>query len=94
MILDTSAMVAILYREPEAADFTRLVHGAETCRISVANYCWYLPLRRHAWRRESGPSSCICNVWAVGEMTGEPMLAHRAERMVPRNLVAAESIEG
>jgi len=38
MILDTSAMVAILYREPEAADFARLVHDAETCRISVANY--------------------------------------------------------
>jgi ribonuclease VapC len=38
MILDTSAMVAILYREPEAADFARLIHDAETCRISVANY--------------------------------------------------------
>ena len=38
MILDTSAMVAILYREPEAAAFARLVHDAETCRISVANY--------------------------------------------------------
>jgi len=38
MIIDTSAMVAILYREPEAADFARLVHDAETCRISVANY--------------------------------------------------------
>lgn len=38
MILDTSAMVAILYRETEAADFARLVHDAETCRISVANY--------------------------------------------------------
>lgn len=38
MIIDTSAMVAILYREPEAADFARLIHDAETCRISVANY--------------------------------------------------------
>jgi len=38
VILDTSAMVAILYREPEAADFTRLIHDAEVCRISVANY--------------------------------------------------------
>ena len=38
MILDTSAMVAILYREPEAADFARLIHDAELCRISVANY--------------------------------------------------------
>ncbi len=38
MILDTSAMVAILYREPEAADFARLIHDAEVCRISVASY--------------------------------------------------------
>lgn len=38
MIVDTSAIVAILYREPEAADFTRLIHDAEMCRISVANY--------------------------------------------------------
>lgn len=28
MILDTSAMVAILYREPEAADFTRMIRSA------------------------------------------------------------------
>ena len=38
MILDTSAMVAILYREPEAAAFVQLIHDAEACRISVANY--------------------------------------------------------
>ena len=38
MIVDTSAMVAILYREPEAAAFTQLIHDAEACRISVANH--------------------------------------------------------
>jgi ribonuclease VapC len=38
MIVDTSAMVAIFYGEPEAADFTRLVHGEAITRISVANY--------------------------------------------------------
>jgi ribonuclease VapC len=38
MILDTSAAVAILYREPEADAFARLVHGADVCRISVASY--------------------------------------------------------
>ncbi len=31
-------MVAILYREPEAAFFAQLIHDAETCRISVASY--------------------------------------------------------
>lgn len=38
MILDTSALVAVLYREPEAAEFVQLIHDAEVCRISVANY--------------------------------------------------------
>ncbi|TCU12618.1 type II toxin-antitoxin system VapC family toxin [Rhizobium sullae] len=38
MIVDTSALVAILYREPEAASFVKFVHDAETARMSVANY--------------------------------------------------------
>ena len=38
MIIDTSAMVAILYREIEAEAFAQLIHDAEICRISVANY--------------------------------------------------------
>jgi ribonuclease VapC len=38
MILDTSAAVAILYREPEADAFARRVHDADVCRISVASY--------------------------------------------------------
>jgi ribonuclease VapC len=38
MILDTSAAVAILYREPEAEAFVRRVHHADVCRISVASY--------------------------------------------------------
>jgi ribonuclease VapC len=38
MILDTSALVAILYKEPEAAAFVQAIHDADVCRISVANY--------------------------------------------------------
>lgn len=38
MIIDTSAMVAILYREPEAEAFARLIRDADACRISVANH--------------------------------------------------------
>ena len=38
MIIDTSAMVAILYREPEAEAYTQLIHDADVCRISVASY--------------------------------------------------------
>lgn len=38
MIIDTSAMVAILYREPEAAAFIQRIHDADSCRISVATW--------------------------------------------------------
>src|SRR3546814_19692530 len=38
MILDTSALVAILYREPEAATFAQAIHDADACRISVDSY--------------------------------------------------------
>ncbi|EQB16740.1 MULTISPECIES: type II toxin-antitoxin system VapC family toxin [Sphingobium] len=38
MILDTSALVAILYREPEAESFTQAIHNADACRISGATY--------------------------------------------------------
>ena len=38
MIIDTSALVAILYGEPEAADFARRIHDAAVCRISVATH--------------------------------------------------------
>lgn len=38
MIIDTSALVAILYRESEAEAFARKIHDADACRISVANY--------------------------------------------------------
>jgi ribonuclease VapC len=38
MIVDTSALVAILYREPEATSFVERIHDAESVRMSVANY--------------------------------------------------------
>ncbi|CEJ13050.1 type II toxin-antitoxin system VapC family toxin [Phreatobacter sp. AB_2022a] len=38
MIIDTSAMIAILYREPEAEAFVQMIHDADACRISVASY--------------------------------------------------------
>ncbi|MBB6189922.1 ribonuclease VapC [Sphingobium wenxiniae] len=38
MILDTSALVAILYREPESESFVQAIHDADACRISVASY--------------------------------------------------------
>ena len=38
MILDTSALAAIFFGEPEAALYTQLIHGAERCLISAANF--------------------------------------------------------
>jgi len=43
MILDTSALVAILFREPEAERFTRLIHSTQNNRIS-AGTCLELAL--------------------------------------------------
>ena len=37
MIVDSSALLAILFREPEAARFERLIATTPTCRMSVAN---------------------------------------------------------
>ena len=38
MILDTSALAAIFFGEPEAALYTQLIHDAERCLISAANF--------------------------------------------------------
>ena len=38
MIVDTSALVAVLYGEHEAEDFARLILAAPVCRLSVANH--------------------------------------------------------
>jgi ribonuclease VapC len=35
VILDTSALIAILFGEPEAEQFTRLIAEADVCRMSV-----------------------------------------------------------
>ena len=38
MILDTSALIAILFGEPEAEPYTRLIHDADHCLISAGNF--------------------------------------------------------
>ena len=38
MILDSSALIAILKDEPEGEEFTRLIDLAPHCRISAVNY--------------------------------------------------------
>ena len=38
MILDTSALIAVLFREPEADLYTQLIHDAERCLISAGSF--------------------------------------------------------
>jgi ribonuclease VapC len=38
MILDTSALAAIFFGEPEATLYTELIHAADRCLISAANF--------------------------------------------------------
>jgi ribonuclease VapC len=38
MILDTSALVAVLFREPEADLYTQLIHDADCCLISAGTF--------------------------------------------------------
>ena len=38
MILDTAALAAIFFREPEAARYIQMIHDADRCRISAANF--------------------------------------------------------
>ncbi len=38
MILDISALAAVLFGEPEAALFTGLIHAADHCSLSAANF--------------------------------------------------------
>ena len=38
MILDTSALIAIMFEEPEAENFASLIVAAEVCRLSVVSH--------------------------------------------------------
>jgi ribonuclease VapC len=38
MILDTSALAAIFFGEPELEPYIQVIHDAERCRISAANF--------------------------------------------------------
>jgi len=38
MILDTSAIVAVLFREAESTSFAAAIHDADQCRVSAGTY--------------------------------------------------------
>jgi ribonuclease VapC len=48
MVIDTSALIAILFDEPEAQTFLQSIARAETCRLSAASFVELgIVLRRH-----------------------------------------------
>jgi uncharacterized protein with PIN domain len=57
MILDTSALVAVLYREPEAAAFAQLIHDAAAWAGRHASGWSLLPPRRRRHRASYDPFS-------------------------------------
>jgi ribonuclease VapC len=38
VILDTSALIAVLYDEPERTRFAQLIYDADVCRVSVVSF--------------------------------------------------------
>jgi ribonuclease VapC len=38
VILDTSALIAVLYDEPERTHFAQLIYDADVCRVSVVSF--------------------------------------------------------
>jgi uncharacterized protein with PIN domain len=73
MVADTSALVAILYCEPEAEAFVERIHDADVCRISVANYVEF-SIRMRAPDRSSA------------KRPGPPAAARGRRRADPRDL--------
>ena len=53
MIVDSSALLAILFNESDAETYARAIAQAETCRISAANYV-EVAIVVEAQTRESG----------------------------------------
>ena len=76
VILDTSALVAIVLNEPEAEDFIRLIDQAASCRMSVVNH---VELTMVLERRGAETTRQAMRLLAVAEVQIEPVtLAHGA----------------
>jgi uncharacterized protein with PIN domain len=55
MILDTSALVAIFFGEPEAALYTQLIHDADRCLMSAHMRSAAIP-KEEPWTPRAGCS--------------------------------------
>jgi ribonuclease VapC len=76
VILDTSALIAILYREPEADAFIDLINGSEA-KLSAASY-----VETGAVIDKAGDpvaSRELDDLLALGEVSIEPLTEHQAQ---------------
>jgi ribonuclease VapC len=86
MIIDTSALIAILRDEPEAPLFARAIQSAATRRLSAANYLEAAividgsrdPIASRRFDKGSGHPAGLnfgdCFAYALARATGEPLL--------------------
>jgi ribonuclease VapC len=76
VILDTSALIAILYREPEADEFIDLINDSEA-KLSAASY-----VETGAVIDKAGDpvaSRELDDLLALGEVRIEPLTEHQAQ---------------
>lgn len=64
MILDTSALVAVLFREPEADAYIRLIHNADRCLISAGSFLELSVVIERQTRPEAGRQCDMFFRWA------------------------------
>jgi ribonuclease VapC len=76
VILDTSALVAILYREPEADEFIDLINDSEA-KLSAASYVETAAVIDRAG--DPVASRELDDLLALGEVGIEPVTEHQAQ---------------
>jgi ribonuclease VapC len=74
MILDASALVAIFFAEPEAERYTRMIHEADQCLVSVASLVELAFLDFGKGRHPAGLNFGDCFSYALAKARREPLL--------------------
>ena len=75
MILDSSAVLAILFDEPEAAEFVEAIPHAEAPRLSAASY---VEIAFRLDRKREQPDPELDRFLAAFNITPEPVTAEHA----------------
>lgn len=78
MTVDTSAVVAILFAEPDAADYAQAIAGAEVRRISAINFVEVSAVVQASAKREGGALSQVDAFFRRAGITVEPVTTEQA----------------